>query len=176
MRTQIPFTIHIKIVPSRGIGKKFDYIRAMQKTATDIYEQVATNSQIQLPIPGSGQRLSDSGKHGGFSTLSNGMAAKPQIGQNPAQIMCTGFFNPTTDTKNIPTNPPRPLIHAGQYIVGEAGSSPWNDNQNAMIDNYCRDIKSIFESAATSIDQQASIYKLEVAGITYGYKSRHFPV
>lgn len=177
MRTQVPFTIHMKIVPNRATGKRFEYIRAMQKIATSIYSEIAnTNNQIQLAIPGGGQRTSDSGQYGGLATTSYGTSVKPQIGEFPSQIMITGFYNPSTNTNNIATNTQRQLLHCGSYVQGDGGNTPWENSPNAVIDNYCKYIKLVFETAASSIDNQAKVYRLEVAGINYGYKGYHFPI
>jgi len=176
MSIQVPFTAHIRVVPSRGTGKRFEYIRSMQKIAIEVYSQLENDSDLNLAWPGGGQFNSLKSASSG---IKSGTAIKPQIGENPAQLMITGFL--TSSGTNAPTHPDKAIIHSGTYQEGYGGSHGWSANPASATDTYASTLKTKINAAVTSASNVLTfsadwnIFKLEVAGVVYGDKGYTFP-
>ncbi len=170
----IPFTAHVRIVPDRGSGRKFDYVRDMQKIATRVYEQLVDDTDLAIATPGGGQQQSLSGD-GGQSGLSYGTAVKPQIGNYPAQLMITGYLLDNGSTAQA--HPDKPVIHTGEYLEGAGGSHGWKSNPATVVDGYAIVLKSKIESAVAAVlgATDWSVHRLEVSGVIYGDRGHHFP-
>lgn len=172
MTKQVPFTAHIRISPSRTDRKRFEYIRDLQKIATEVYAELKTDVDLSLAFPGGGQHQSITGI-GGYSGQTNGTAVKPQIGDSPAQLMITGFL--LVNSNNIPAHPDKQLIHSGNALSGYNGSHLWDSIPASSTDSYASLIKTKIESAISSTVYTGSVYRLEVAGTLYGNRGIHFP-
>ncbi len=171
---QIPFTIHIRVVPSRG--KRFVYIRDLQKIGVDIYDELASVTQLNLAQPGGGQHKSYGGTAGGgLSGYAEGFAVKPQIGQAPAQLQITGFY----DDSAVPAqaHPDKQVLHTGTAETGPAGGHTWLANPRTATDANASAIKGLFETAAIAVlgATDWNIFRLEVSGTVYGDRGLHFP-
>lgn len=174
MPKQVPFTAHIRVVPNRANGKRFEYIRDLQKIATQVYSELEEDTELALATPGGGQYQSYHGS-GGWGGATNGMAVKPQIGQNPAQLMVTGYIE--ADTANIPPVPNKMLIHTGTVDTGYGGSAPWSTNPTTATDDLAKSIKTKLETAVTAVlgSSDWNVYKIDVSGVMYGHGGYHFP-
>jgi len=167
MTKYIPFTAHIRVVPHRANGKRLEYVRDGQKIAVRIYEELEDVASIHIASPGGGQSA-DVGK-----TI-KGMAFKPQMGQVPAQLMITGFYEYTEIVNNYPQ---KQVISGGEYQEGYAGSHGWNVNPISAVDTMAKSVKAILETAASSVlgNDDWNIFKLDINGVLYGSGGFHFP-
>jgi len=176
----VPFTVHIRITPDHGSGeiksKRFEYWRDMQKLATMAYEGLIDESTIQVATPGGGQQTSASGyRAGGMGGMTAGAAAKPQIGQSPAQLQITGFYQ--SSAQNIQPHPERTLIHAGEVVTGP-GSHSAEANPVATVGTEVAALKTTLETvldAAFPVGVSYQIFRLDYSGITWGDRGYHFP-
>lgn len=166
---QIPFTIHIRVVPARG--KRFVYVRDLQKIAVNIFDELADDTALNLAAPGGGQHR----MYGGFTGYADGFAIKPQIGQAPAQLQITGFY----DDAAVPAqaHPDTQVLHTGTAGTGPMGGHLWSVNPRTATDNNAAAIKTLFETAATAVlgTSDWNVFRLEVSGTVYGDRSVHFP-
>lgn len=171
----IPFTAHVRVVPSRGNGKRFEYIRDLQKIATLVYTELDADADLSIASPGGGQHQSYRGLSG-WSGATNATAVKPQIGQNPAQLMITGFLSSTDN--NEPVHPNKPVLHTGSYQEGVGGDHGWSANPTSTADGYATSLKTKVDAAVNAVlggSADWNIFRLDVAGIIYGDGGYHFP-
>src|SRR5688572_318816 len=117
----VPFTVHIKIFPDRP-GKRFEYVRELQRIATLMYDALDGLTELNLAQPGGGQQQSINR----FSGLTNGMAVKPQFGNTPPQVQITGFFE--VSSANAQPHHDKQLLHTGSSQSGPAGGHTWQAN------------------------------------------------
>lgn len=173
----VPFTAHIKIYPAFP-GKRFENWRDMQKIANLVYSGLETlvPSMISIASPGGGQHRSFGGTEGGgLSGLANGCAAKPQMGETPAQLMITGFFK--SDLKNNQPHPELERIHAGEILLGP-GAHGWEVNPESSVNDEVLTLKTAMEMAITAalpgtVDYK--IFRIDYSGVIYGDRGYHFP-
>lgn len=177
----VPFTVHVCITPKFGSGdlksKRFEYWRDMQKIATIAYEALAAESTIQIATPGGGQQTSSSGRAlGGIGGMTAGTAVKPQIGQTPAQMMFTGFYQ--SSAANIQPHPEKMLISGGETWTGP-GAHAWEDNPVATIASEVATLKATIESvlaAALPIPNTTyQVFRIDYSGVVFGDRGYHFP-
>lgn len=176
----VPFTVHIRIVPDHGSGvlksKRFEYWRDMQKLSTMAYDGLIDESTIQVATPGGGQQTSASGfRAGGTGGMTAGTAAKPQIGQSPAQLMLTGFYQ--SSAKNIQPHPEKTLIHAGDVVTGP-GARPSEVNPVSTVGTEVAALKTTLETvldASFPAGIEYQIFRLDYSGVTWGDRGYHFP-
>lgn len=170
----VPFTAHVRVVPNRGFGKRFENIRDLQKIATQVYSELEADTDLALANPGGGQHQSFKGL-GGWSGTTNATAVKPQIGESPAQLMITGFLSSTNN--NNPVHPDKPVIHTGTYQEGVGGDHGWVANPTTTADGYATTLKTKIETAVNAIlgATDWNIFRLDVAGVVYGDGGYHFP-
>ncbi len=176
MAKWVPFTAHIEITPNRGAGKRQEIWRDMQKIATNIYQALSGETTLHLANPGGGQHTSRSGHgHGGMGGMTAGMAAKPQIGEAPAQVMITGFYE--SQTPNIQPQPEKQLISTNEIWTGP-GATPHLVNPVNTISNEVLACKNTIENAIMTDlpNLEFEIFRLDYSGITYGDKGYHFPL
>ena len=172
----VPFTAHISINPATG--KKFEYWRDMQKIASLVYEALETITPDTLSIaqPGGGQQRSYSNReYGGMSGLSHACAAKPRMGQVPAQLQISGFYK--SSALNIQPHPALKTIHAGEILSGP-GSHNNDSIPVSTINTEVKALKTVMESAiSTNVPGLVyAIYRLDYSGVTYGNRGYHFPL
>ena len=181
MAKWVPFTMHVRIVPSRGSGvlktKRFETVRDMQKIATLMFDALEDEASINMAEPGGGQHQSFLGSsRSGMSGLTRAFAVKPRIGESPAQAMITGFWNDAT-----PNNQPHPehqRISGGDTYTGPAPAIPWSQNPNTAVDDMVTSLKNTVEAAfATDLPSAIifNIFRIDMSGVTYGDKGYHFP-
>jgi hypothetical protein len=171
---QIPFTIHIRVVPARG--KRFTYIRDLQKIAVDVFDELLNVSALNLAAPGGGQHKSYGGTGGGgLSGYADGFAIKPQIGEVPAQLQITGFYNDSAVPQQA--HPNKQVLHTGTAQTGPAGGHTWLANPQSVTDTNAAAIKGLFETAMTTVlgATDWNVFRLEVSGTVYGDRGLHFP-
>ena len=184
MARWVPFTLHIRIVPTHGSGatdaklksKKFEYVRDMQKTASLMYNSIESISGVELALPGGGQQRSLYGSDHDNSGMVNGTAVKPQFGETPAQVMITGFVS-DAGLKNIQHYTEVQRISGGETYEGFVPNSAV-ENPVAHLDNLVSTLKSDVESALTADLPPGIVYnifRLEMSGVTYGDRGYHFP-
>jgi hypothetical protein len=171
----IPFTAHVKLVPEQP-GKRFEYIRSLQKWSHMLYEQLSTVSTLNLADSGGGQHMNFSGGGaGGMSGIVSGFAVKPQMGETPAQLMITGFYEQTTT--DYTTQPTTQRISGGETYTENAAAAPLN-NPNTWVDTGVKAVKTLIESAiAVAVPSaiKAKVFRIDYAGVVYGDKGYHFP-
>lgn len=173
----VPFTVHVKITPANP-DKRFELVRDMQKIATMAYEGLETlvPGTISIATPGGGQHTSRGGTQaGGMGGMTPGLAVKPQIGETPAQMMITGFYD--TANANIQPQPQAQRISGGEVYTSNA-SQAWKSGPNATINSQAASLKSSLESAiggALPGSVNFSIFRLDYCNVIYGDRGYHFP-
>lgn len=169
----IPFTVHVRITPFRG--KRQETIRNLQKIAALAYESLIDETDLQLAIPGGGQHQNEYGDLGGISGHVNGFAVKPQIGQNPAQMSISGFYN--VDRDSIQTVSSTKIIAGGTIYEGYR-EEPAVTMPVSTIDSEVKALKTLISSALTSglpDTVEWNIWQIDYNGILYGQRGYHFP-
>lgn len=172
----VPFTVHIRVVPARP-GKRFEYLRDLQKLAVLAYDAIINISGVHTATPGGGQSqsMSDLNIRPGLGGFANGTAAKPQIGQNPAQLMLTGFYE--SAGKNI-----QPYADYTKFSGGEVYTGPGKHNNDAVpvaaVNTEVYTLRNALEAALTANlpdGAEYQIFRMEYSGIVYGDRGFHFP-
>lgn len=172
----VPFTVHIRVTPVRP-GKRWEYIRDLQKMGILVYSEIVNLSGVHVATPGGGQasQFSDIVQRGGLGDMAAGMAVKPQIGQVPAQLMITGFYE--SSANNIQQYNDFQRISGGEVYEGPGAHS--NDAVPvSTINTEAKTLKTSLEGAITTALPAGitfSIFRLEYAGIIFGDKGFHFP-
>jgi hypothetical protein len=172
--------MHVRIVPDAGSGqlksKRFENWRDMQKIATLMFDALEDETSIQMAEPGGGQHGSGSGGRTGLSGLTRGGAVKPQIGETPAQVQITGFWN--DGAKNDQNHPEHQRISGGEIFTGPAPAIPWDQNPNSQVDGMVKALKNTVE-AAFGTDLPGGIvfnvFRIDMSGVIYGDRGYHFP-
>lgn len=177
MAKQVPFTVHIRVVPDRGTGKRFEYLRDLQKLAVLAYEALTNVSGVQVATPGGGatQSLGDYNSRGGLGGFANATACKPQIGAAPAQLMITGFYE--SSTPNTPTHADIQRISGGEVYTGPVAHSN-TEGPAAGVNTEVSALKSGIEQALVATLPEGATYevfRIDYAGVVYGDKGYHFP-
>jgi hypothetical protein len=172
----IPFTVHVRLVPEAP-GKRFEYIRSLQKWSHMLYEELASVATLNVADPGGGQHMGFSGGGaGGNSGIVKGCAVKPQIGESPAQLMITGFYE--SAAQNTQPHPSVMRISGGSTYTGNVAHSE-TANPSAWVNTGVSEVKALVESAisaAVPVAIAAKVFRIEFAGVTYGDKGYHFPL
>jgi hypothetical protein len=174
---QVPFTVHVRVVPKKN-GKRWEEIRDLQKISVLVYDGLVNMSSVyQFATPGGGQSagFSDINKRSAFGSFAPGVAIKPQIGQSPAQLMITGFFESSAANTQSYTNFQR--ISGGTTYSGPGSHSNDAVPVSAVNDDV-KTIKTALTNAITTAlpaSVEFSIFRLEYAGVVYGDKGFHFP-
>ncbi len=177
MSRQVPFTVHIRVVPNRANGKRFEYIRDLQKLALLAYEAITNVSGVQAATPGGGvtQSLGDYNRRGGLGGFANATACKPQIGASPAQLMITGFY--LQSDNNEPTHAEIQRISGGEVYSGPVAHSNTGGPTTA-VNTGVSALKSGIEQALNNTMPDTAVYeifRIDYAGVVYGDKGYHFP-
>jgi hypothetical protein len=177
MSKQVPFTVHIRVVPDRANGKRFEYIRDLQKLAVLAYEVITNISGVQAATPGGSvtQSMGDYNRRGGLGGFANAAACKPQIGAAPAQLMLTGFYE--VSGNNTPTHAEIKRFSGGEIYEGSVAHSN-TAGPTSTINTEVRALKTAIEAALASGLPDGAVYevfRLDYAGVIYGDKGYHFP-
>ncbi len=187
---RIQFEAHLRIVPERGEGKRFEIQRSRQKIAHLVHRDLIDNFATgNIALPGGGQAwgIGDiAGDDSAFSNQVNGTAVKPQFGETPDIVTIVGFFDHTTavvgsDSDTIPYGE-RPIIHSGSTHTqssqfGPAAGAPgWDSDTepSSAARQIVFALKDDLETAITSITVE--ILSLEVMGIKWGQGGYTFPL
>ncbi len=174
MSKQVPFTAHIRVVPRRG--KRFEYIRDLQKISARVYDELSEDTDLSLATPGGGQHQSLSGVGGGgWSGYSAGTAIKPQIGQSPAQLQITGFI--VSSSNNAQLHPNMAVISGGEHQSGPAGAHGWSANPTTELNSLAAELKGKLEDAVDAVlgDSDWSVFRIDIGGVTFGDRGYTFP-
>lgn len=174
MTKYVPFVAHIRVVPIRG--KRFEYVRDLQKIGVRVYDELITDSDLTLATPGGGQHASYGGTNGaGWGGYAGGLAVKPQMGQIPAQLEITGFI--ASSAANDPVHPDTQLFHTGSAQEGQTGNHGWDANPTSALSTLATSIKTKIETAVTAVlgSTDWNVFRLDVAGVVFGDKGYHFP-
>jgi hypothetical protein len=172
----VPFTVHIKVIPARP-GKRWEYIRALQKMSVLVYDQLIGLSGFQFATPGGGQsaQFSDIEQRGGLGDMAAGCAIKPQIGAAPAQLMITGFYQ--SSAANI-----QPYANSQRISGGTVYSGPGAHTNDAIpvstINSEVKTMKAAIKAAVTAglpAGTTFQIFRIDYSGIVFGDKGFHFP-
>ncbi len=178
----VPFTVHIRIVPRRP-GKRWEYIRSLQKLSVLIYNSFSALGGFQFAQPGGGQaqQFGEINHRGGYGDYSDGMAIKFQIGQSPSQLMITGFYNSTAP--NLQAYADHQLISGGRVAGGTTWSGPGPHSNDATpvatIDSEVKTVKAALKAAITSAIPSGitwTIFRIDYNGVIYGIGGFHFPM
>lgn len=176
MSKWVPLTVHIRVVPVRP-GKRWEYIRALQKLAVLAYEELRTLSGFQFAIPGGGQgqQFGDINRRGGFGEFAQGMAIKPQMGEVPSQLSITGFYQ--SSGANLQTYASHQVISGGEiYTVYDAHS---NDAlPTSTVNAEVKTVKTAIEGALVTAFPVGTVYdvfRIDYSGIVFGDKGFTFP-
>ena len=75
----VPFTAHLKVTPFNG--KRFEYIRDLQKISELVYNGIVAASNVNVATPGGGQHRNYTGTQaGGYGGYVNGCPVKTKFG------------------------------------------------------------------------------------------------
>lgn len=171
----VPFTVHIRVTPTRG--KRFEYLRDLAKLSSLVYNALLDVSGLHLATPGGGQNIQSGNEatRGGLGSYANGTAAKPQIGNAPAQLMLTGFYE--SSNSNVPT-----YANVQRFSGGEVYSGPTQHSADALpaaaVTTEVGTLKTAMETAIDAVMPSGMTYKifrLDYQGVVYGDKGFHFP-
>lgn len=178
MSKQVPFIIHVRVVPDRGNGKRVEHIRALQKLAILAYEAIEGINGVQPAIPGGGQAsgFGDIDQRGGLGGFAAGTAVKPQIGESPAQLMLAGFYESSGANAQIYDDQTR--FSGGETYTGP-GAHPHDAVPKAAVQTEVKTLKDAIEDALTATFPDGtdfSIFRIDYSGVVYGDRGFHFPV
>lgn len=171
----IPFTVHVRVVPRRG--KRFETIRDLQKLAVLAYDNLSNITGIQVATPGGGQaaQFSDIKRRGGLGSYAQGTAVKPQIGESPAQLMLTGFYE-------VSSNNTQPWDDQQRIMSNTVYTGPGEHDQDAVPTTaFIANVKALrtsLDSALTTAIPEGvvwNIFRLDFGGVVYGDRGFHFP-
>ena len=195
------FTAHFKIIPSFGPayapGSKFTAIRDMQRIAYWVYQALLSADNVNIATPGGGQAM-NLNQVDLYSDLASGCAVKPQIGQNPAQLMITGFYNVggqiAQPVSNMPaigagsneyydqTNGDFGDANGGHYITGPGGNWGWGGSSgqptsavNSEVVALVASINAAIAASPSNAKNSVSLFRLEYNGIIFGDRGYTFP-
>jgi hypothetical protein len=176
MSTLVPFTVHIKVIPKRP-GTRWSHLRDLQKIAVLAHHGLAAVSGVTVAEPGGGQhaQFADIDRRGSQGSFARGTAAKPQIGNSPAQLMLTGFYQVATNNNQAVASTQR--ISGGKTYTGYV-QHPNDAVPASAVLTQVKALKTALTSALTSALPSSvsfSIFRLEYQGIVYGNKGYHFP-
>lgn len=171
-----PFTAHVKVTPTQG--KRFVYIRSLQKLARELYDSLKDNPNLSIAAPGGGGSESITGHdHSAISQLNYGTAAKPQFGNFPAQLMITGFYKTYSD--NNQTNEQVSVFSANQ-VYTSAASAPSTNIPKSFINTEVASLKTILDAAIASpnlpVVSNAKVFRIDYSGVVFGDRGYHFPL
>lgn len=171
----VPFTVHVRVTPARG--KRFEYLRDLAKLSSLVYNAIVGISGVHVATPGGGQNIQsgDENSRGGLGSFANATAAKPQIGNAPAQLMLTGFYESTG--VNAPTYANTQRFSGGEVYNGQTQHS--NDAlPAAAVTTEVGTLKAAMEAAIAVVLPSgvvATIFRMDYQGVLYGDKGFHFP-
>lgn len=170
-----PFTAHIKVTPAEG--KRFVYIRSLQKLAADAYTMLSMNSDLNIATPGGGVHESVTGyDQSAISQMVYGTAVKPQFGNFPAQLMITGFYR--TTSANVPAYADIDIISANQNNYGPL-AAPHTNIPSTTVNNEVKALKALIDSAIAfpnlPSSGNAKVHRIDYNGIIFGDRGYHFP-
>ncbi len=173
----VPFTVHIRVVPARP-GKKFEHLQALNKLGVLAYDAISQISGVNVATPGGGQnvQLGDPNRRGALGSYAQGTATKPQIGQTPAQLMLTGFYE--SSSENNQTYADQQRISGGAVYTGP-GSHSHDAMPTSTVNSEVAALKTDLEAAlATGLpaDAEYQIFRLDYSGIVFGDRGFHFPL
>ena len=149
-----PFVVYARIVPEKGDGRRFVYVRDMEREA-DRVERLLTDMPVSA---------------GDVFDIALPIAFTPQVGQQPARLTITGFRQSTV-ANQPPVEPEAQVIHSGT-VDGEktAVMDPVQGNQNhgdtptAANMSAALALKDDLESAVTGLVVMGMVYQ----GVRYG--------
>ena len=170
-----PFTAHIKVTPAEG--KRFVYIRSLQKYAAEAYQSLLNNSDINIATPGGGAHSSVTGyEQSAISQLVYGTAVKPQFGNFPAQLMITGFYKNTNP--NASAYEEISIFSANENNNGPL-SAPQVNMPSTAVNSEVKALKAIIDAAIAfpklPHSANAKTYRIDYNGIIFGDRGYHFP-
>ena len=171
-----PFTAHVKVTPTQG--KRFVYIRSLQKLAREFYDSLKDNPNLSISAPGgSGSESITGHEQSALSQLTYGAASKPQFGNFPAQLMITGFYK--TSSANSQTQEEISVFSANQ-VYTSSGSAPSTNMPKAFINTEVASLKTILDAAIASPNlptvSNAKVFRIDYSGVVYGDRGYHFPL
>lgn len=174
-----PFVAHFRVIPFRG--KRFEYIRSMQRIAKLIYAGadgttgLTGNTNLQVAVPGGGQQQSFSDDQN--SGYQNGLAIKPQMGQSPALISIPGFY--LTTTGNFQPHDDKQVFYAGAngFFSGAGGAQGYRSNPTATVAAEVKALKAILDGIITAeaSGEGVTLFRLEYKGIVWGDRGYTYP-
>lgn len=164
MAKQVPFIAFIRVVPHRGSGKRFEYIRDLEKVASRVHDKLMEDADLNI-----------ANRMGGYSKAATGVAIKPQIGQFPAQLTVAGFY--LSDESTVVPYPEKSLISGGEHLTGVSSGHGWVADPTDTADSLVTTLHSKLSSAMTDVlgNSDWNIYRIDVAGVVYGDRGLHFP-
>ncbi len=171
----VPFTVHVRVTPARG--KRSEYLKDLAKLSSLVYNAMVGIAGLHVATPGGGQNIQsgDENSRGGLGSFANATAAKPQIGNSPAQLMLTGFYE--SDNPNAPT-----YANVQRFSGGEVYSGPAQHSADALpaatVTTEVGTLKAAMEAAIATVlpvGVTATIFRMDYQGVLYGDKGFHFP-
>jgi hypothetical protein len=171
----VPFVIYVRVDPRRG--KRWEYLRDLQKLSVLVYNELSSLNGFQFAQPGGGAaaQFGAIDHRGGLGDFAPGTGVKPQIGQSPAQLMITGFYQ--SSAQNTQSYSEVLRISGGTKYTGFAAHS--NDAVPvAAVNDEVKTLKTAVTDAITTALPEGtpfSIFRLVYAGIVFGDKGFHFP-
>jgi hypothetical protein len=176
MAKQVPFVAHVRVVPARGYGKRFEYVRELQKLSVMVHDALQEVTGVTLCHPGGGQAASmgDVESRAALGDFASGTGIKPQFGETPAQLMIAGFYE--SDAANAsPWSSQQIIAHGTTYTGYRAHSA--DSMPTTAVNNEVKALKEALEAAITAAipDTTHSIFRLDYQGVTFGDRGFSFP-
>jgi hypothetical protein len=162
------FTVFVRVEPSLANGKRFEYVRNLEKIANRVEDDI----RALIAVGGAG------GSFGGSNGLQIGMPgpvlATPQFAQKPARLTITGFM--LSGKRVLSPLTERSIDSDGQVMTGPSttgGTINPDVAPTADQDDDVRILKAALEAA--SADISGNIFRIELNGVLYGDGGRSFP-
>ena len=155
------FTAFIRIVPEPMEGRRFEYVRACEKLANQVEDDL---------------KAITNGSFGAEIVIPGPVMFTHQFAQRPARLTITGFvrsekevYKPLTD-KTVEQSD---QIKTGPTATG--GTLHDGVNTTPEEDDDVKILKAALESASPTI-VAGNIFRLELNGVLYGLDGRSFPL
>lgn len=179
MGVQVPFTAIFKVIPERAFGRRFEYIRSLQRLAVSVYDALVDVDGLTIAAPGGGQWSSTDYR----SDLQFGTAVKPQFGEVPAQLTVEGFYD--VDVGDAQPADDITIIHANAWVSGahnyqlasNAGTAVQLVPPRTAVLTEVKALRTAMTTAIVTALPAADIplFRLHYKGLVFGDRGLHFP-
>jgi len=156
----VTFTVFARVVPSLAYGRRFEYVRNLEKIANRVEDDLKNISN---------------GSYGPYINVVGPVMFTHQFAQKPSRLTFTGFMQSGTPVLSPLT--PRTIEHDNQIMTGPSSTGgTLRDDAAPTVDenNDVRLLKQVVENAAP--DLAGNVFRIELNGVLYGDNGRSFPI